>query len=120
VRRHLVSDVPLRAFLSGGIDSPLIVAKAQASKSGNFMAFTVGTAGDRSDESLDAMAYADELGVKHTVEHFTPDTAANMLDEVVAACGEPFADYSVFPTMFACKLASSQWNRQLIGRTIAT
>jgi asparagine synthase (glutamine-hydrolysing) len=104
VRRHLVSDVPLGTFLSGGIDSPLVAAKASASNNGAVRAFTVST-GDDLDESVDASAYAKEIGLEHIVERATPEMALAMLDDVITACGEPFADYSVFPTMLIARIA---------------
>jgi len=115
VRRQLVSDVPVGTFLSGGIDSPLVAAKMQAVSCGKVRAFTIGTNGDRHDESADAAAYARELGIEHNVEHATSDTALQMLDEVVAACGEPFADYSMFPTMLVSRLARQQVKVMLSG-----
>lgn len=105
VRRHLVSDVPLGTFLSGGIDSPLVAAKAKAATNGPVRAFTIGTNGDEWDESGDAIAYAQEIGVDHVVEHATPQLALEMLDDVVSSCGEPFADYSIFPTMMIARMA---------------
>ena len=115
VRRQLVSDVPVGTFLSGGIDSPLVAAKMQAVSCGKVRAFTIGTSGDRHDESADAMAYAQEIGVEHVVQHVTSDTALEMLDDVVAACGEPFADYSMFPTMLVSRLARQQVKVMLSG-----
>jgi asparagine synthase (glutamine-hydrolysing) len=105
VRRQLVSDVPVGTFLSGGIDSPLVAAKARAASNDTVRCFTIGTNGDELDESDDAEAYAQQIGVEHIVEHTTPQMAFDMLDDVVASCGEPFADYSVFPTMRVARLA---------------
>jgi asparagine synthase (glutamine-hydrolysing) len=105
VRRHLVSDVPVGTFLSGGIDSPLVAAKAAVASNGSIRAFTIGTAGDELDESRDAVAYAREIGVDHVLEHATPTLALELLDDVVDSCGEPFADYSVFPTMLIARMA---------------
>ena len=104
VRRHLVSDVPVGTFLSGGIDSPLVAAKVKAANHGPVRAFTMGT-GDELDESADATAYAEELGLDHVVEQATSELALEILDDVIAACGEPFADYSIFPTMLIARLA---------------
>jgi asparagine synthase (glutamine-hydrolysing) len=115
VRRHLVSDVPLGTFLSGGIDSPLVAAKMRAVSNGTVLAFTIGTNGDRHDESVDAMAYAREIGVEHVVEQVTSETALQMLDDVVSACAEPFADYSMFPTMLVSRLARRQVKVMLSG-----
>jgi asparagine synthase (glutamine-hydrolysing) len=115
VRRHMVSDVPLGTFLSGGVDSPLVAAKMRAVSNGTVRAFTIGTSGDHLDESSDAAAYAREIGVEHIVEHATSETALQMLDDVVAACGEPFADYSMFPTMLVSRLARRQVKVMLSG-----
>jgi asparagine synthase (glutamine-hydrolysing) len=105
VRRHLVSDVPLGIFLSGGIDSPLLTAKMRAASNGAVRAFTIGTQENHLDESPDAIAYAREIGVEHSIEYMTTEKVLTMLDDVVASCGEPFADYSVFPTMLIARLA---------------
>ncbi|MCX7642326.1 MAG: asparagine synthase (glutamine-hydrolyzing) [Armatimonadetes bacterium] len=105
VKRHLVSDVPVGTFLSGGVDSPLVAAKIREVCQDEVKAFTIGTNGDCLDESQDAIKYAQEIGLEHIVEHVQPDDALEMLDEVVKACGEPFADYSIFPTMIVSRLA---------------
>ena len=105
VRRQLISDVPVGSFLSGGIDSPLVAAKAKESTNGGISCFTIGTNGDELDESRDAEVYAQQLGVNHIVEHVTPQMAHEILDDVVSSCGEPFADYSVFPTMLVARMA---------------
>jgi asparagine synthase (glutamine-hydrolysing) len=115
VRRQRVSDVPLGTFLSGGIDSPLLTAKLQAINSGKVRAFTIGTNGDALDESADAHAYAQEIGVEHVVDHLTAHRAMDMLGDVVAACGEPFADYSIFPTMAVSRLARQKVKVVLSG-----
>lgn len=106
VGRHLVSDVPVGTFLSGGIDSPLVAAKAKAANNGAVRAFTISTSGDHSDESPDAIAYAREIGIEQIVEHVRPQSVPDMLEDIVSSCGEPFADYSVFPTMVIARVAS--------------
>ena len=115
VRRQLISDVPVGAFLSGGIDSPLVVAKMKAVGTGTIRAFTIGTGEEATDESTDAMRYARELGVEQTVEHVKPDTALELIDHVIDACGEPFGDYSMFPTMMVSQLASRDYKVMLSG-----
>jgi asparagine synthase (glutamine-hydrolysing) len=105
VKRQMVSDVPLGAFLSGGIDSPLVAAKMQAGSERRVRAYTIGSDGSLFDESDDAMAYAKELGLDHVVEHFTPDQALDWLEDVGIACSEPFADDSIFPTLMVAGLA---------------
>jgi len=83
--------------------------------SGSCRAFTIGTNGDVFDESGDAAVYAHEIGVEHIVEHITADTALQMLDDVVSATGEPFADYSIFPTMLVSRVAARHVQVMLSG-----
>lgn len=115
VRRHLISDVPLGTFLSGGIDSPLVAAKIRAVSNESVKAFTIGTNNDCFDESQDAIKYAREIGLEHIVRHVSPNDALNMLDDVIAACSEPFGDYSIFPTMIITRLASCEVKVMLSG-----
>jgi asparagine synthase (glutamine-hydrolysing) len=114
VKRQLVSDVPLGVFLSGGIDSPLIAAKLRH-LAPNTPAFTLGTNGDEFDESPQARAYAAALRLRHEVRQLTPEDAFHMLDDVVAACGEPLDDYSMFPTMAVSRHAREQVKVALSG-----
>ena len=115
VERQLVSDVPVGAFLSGGIDSPLVVAKMRSANNGSMRAFTIGTDGDQTDESADAIIYAREFGIEHTVEHINPDNAVELIDDVIEACGEPFGDYSMFPTILVSRIASREFKVMLSG-----
>jgi len=115
VKRQLVSDVPIGAFLSGGVDSPLVCAKMQKVCESGMRAFTIGTGGDRTDESQDAIRYARELGIDQTVEHVAPDDALDMLDDVITACGEPFGDFSIFPTLLVSRLARKNFTVMLSG-----
>jgi asparagine synthase (glutamine-hydrolysing) len=115
VKRQMISDVPIGTFLSGGIDSPLVAAKMQTASDLPIRAFTIGTNGDHLDESTDASIYARELGVDHRLVHISPDDALAMFDDVIAACGEPFADYSIFPTMLVSRLARQEVKVMLSG-----
>lgn len=105
VRRQLVSDVPVGVFLSGGIDSPLVAAKARQAIDAPLPAFTLGTNGDAFDESADARRYAEALGLRHFVRHITPVEIVGLLDDVVAAYSEPHDDFSIFPTLVVSHLA---------------
>lgn len=115
VKRHLISDVPVGAFLSGGIDSPLVVAKMRSVSTNVIQTFTIGTGEKETDESMDAQAYAQEIGVEHKVEYISPDQALDLITDVIDACGEPFGDYSIFPTLMVSKLASSNHKVMLSG-----
>jgi asparagine synthase (glutamine-hydrolysing) len=115
VKRQMISDVPIGVFLSGGIDSPLVAAKMQATSSSAIRAFTIGSQASRFDESAAATRYAHHLGLDHVVEHVTPAGALGMLNDVIAACGEPFADYSIFPTMLVSQLARRDVTVMLSG-----
>jgi asparagine synthase (glutamine-hydrolysing) len=114
VRRQLVSDVPLGVFLSGGIDSPLVAAEASMA-CGPLKAFTIAVEDDRLDESSDAASYARELGLEHTVLRVTANDALAALDDVIDSCSEPFADYSIFPTLLVSRLAREHVTVALSG-----
>ncbi len=115
VKRHLISDVPVGAFLSGGIDSPLVVAKMRSVSSKAIETFTIGTGEKHTDESADAQAYAKEIGVKHTVDYISPDQVQALTADVIDACGEPFGDYSIFPTLMVSRLAGRDHKVMLSG-----
>lgn len=104
VRRQMISDVPLGVFLSGGIDSPLVAAKA-VTVAGSLQAFTVGSDDPQLDETMDAKGYGRHLGLTHVVEQYSPAKAIDWLDSVVEACSEPMADASIFPTMLVSSMA---------------
>jgi len=114
VRRQMISDVPLGVFLSGGIDSPLVAAKAAAA-SGSLRAFTIGSDDPQLDETDDATAYGRHLGLAHVVEEYTPAKAIDWLDRVIDACGEPMADASIFPTMLVSSMARREATVMLSG-----
>ncbi|WP_413934974.1 asparagine synthase (glutamine-hydrolyzing) [Nitrospira sp. BLG_1] len=115
VKRHLISDVPVGAFLSGGIDSPLVVAKMRSASSKVIETFTIGTGEKHTDETADARAYAREIGVEHTVGYISRDQVLDLTADVIDACGEPFGDYSVFPTLMVSRLARREHKVVLSG-----
>ena len=107
VRAHLVSDVPLGLFLSGGLDSGALLAMMRATTNGRIRTFSIGYAdpADRSFNELEAARLmADRFGAEHTEERLTPD-AAKLLLAIAGAMGEPFADASVIPTYLVSGLA---------------
>lgn len=106
VRRQSVSDVPMGANLSGGVDSPLVAATMQGAADVAVPAFTIGTDDPSSDESGPASAYAELLGVEHHVRRIDGAAAIDLLGDVAACNTEPFGDYSSFPSLLVAGLAA--------------
>lgn len=104
VDRQLAADVPVGTFLSGGIDSPLVTAIAQGHQP-HLPAFTIGTEDASLDETQQAGRYAGHLGVEHVVRTISEDDALALFDQVIGAYGEPFGDFSAFPTLLVSRLA---------------
>jgi asparagine synthase (glutamine-hydrolysing) len=99
VRRRLVSDVPLGAFLSGGIDSSSVVAMmADALPGSSIKTFSIGFDERSFDESSYARRVARAFGTDHHEDVFTADTLLDLLPTVVDWLDEPFADASILPT----------------------
>ncbi len=99
VRYRLISDVPLGAFLSGGIDSSLTVALMRKAASGPVRTFSIGFAEKGYDESAHARAVARHLGTDHHEKICTPADALALVRKIPDAYDEPFADSSAIPTM---------------------
>jgi asparagine synthase (glutamine-hydrolysing) len=104
VRGQLVSDVPLGAFLSGGIDSSLVTALMQRAVPGNVRTFTIGFDDARFDESGQARDVARHLGTRHTEMTCTTREAQAIVPEIPKFFDEPFADSSQVPTMLLAQL----------------
>jgi asparagine synthase (glutamine-hydrolysing) len=99
VRRRLMSDVPLGAFLSGGIDSSSVVAMmVEQMPSRDVKTFAIGFSERSFDESGHARRVAEHFGTHHHEEVFTPQTMVDVLPSVVDFLDEPFADASILPT----------------------
>ena len=105
VRERMVADVPLGAFLSGGIDSAMIVALMQAQASRPVRTFTVGFGEARYDETEDAAGIARYLGTDHTEFRVTPADARAVIPDLPRIWDEPFADESQIPTLLVSQLA---------------
>ena len=104
-RLHMIADVPVGAFLSGGIDSSLVVANAAGATAGVLRTFSMGFDEERYSELPFARQVAARFGSLHTEELVTPD-AASLIDELVHYYDEPFADSSAIPTFLVARLAS--------------
>jgi asparagine synthase (glutamine-hydrolysing) len=105
VGRQMVADVPLGAFLSGGIDSSLVVALMQAQSSRPVNTFTVGFGEERFDEATHARAVANHLGTTHTEARILPADALALVPEFARWFDEPMASRSQIPTMLVSALA---------------
>ena len=104
VARRLVADVPVGAFLSGGVDSSLIVALAQSVSDRPIRTFTVAVGGE-ADESEAAALVARHLGTEHTTLALPDLDALEMASRVALTHDEPFADPSAIPTSLLCAAA---------------
>jgi asparagine synthase (glutamine-hydrolysing) len=99
VRLRLVSDVPLGAFLSGGIDSSSVAAlMTEHLDPAAVKTFSIGFAESSFDESDHARRVAASLGVEHHEQVFTPTEMLEIFPHVLASLDEPFADASILPT----------------------
>ena len=114
VSRQMISDVPLGAFLSGGIDSSLIVSLMQKVHS-NTQTFNVGFDFDDFDESYYAKQIASHLGTQHTSYTCTKEDAFNLIPNLTETFSEPFADSSQIPTMLVSKMAREKVTVALSG-----
>jgi asparagine synthase (glutamine-hydrolysing) len=105
VRGQMLSDVPLGAFLSGGIDSTAVVAMMAELSSSQVRTFTIGFDIKQYDESPHADRVARHLGVNHTVEYLSVNDALTLIPKVPGMYGEPFSDSSALPTRLVSQIA---------------
>ena len=114
VRLHMVSDVPLGAFLSGGVDSSSIVALMSRRADRPVKTFSIGFRDADFDETPDARRVARVLGTEHHEAILDPDAAA-VLEDVVYHLDEPFGDSSAIPTYMVSQLAARHVKVALSG-----
>ncbi|ABK45718.1 asparagine synthase (glutamine-hydrolyzing) [Magnetococcus marinus MC-1] len=115
IGRQMVADVPLGAFLSGGIDSSLITAMMQAQSSRPVQSFTIGFAEASHDESAYAQAIARHLGTQHTTLQVTPQDALALVPSLPLIYDEPFSDASQLPTTLLAGLTRQHVTVALSG-----
>jgi asparagine synthase (glutamine-hydrolysing) len=115
VSKHMLSDVPVGAFISGGVDSSAVAAAMARTSGANFKAFTVGFPGSPRDETAAAARIAAHLGIEHVVLPMQPQTAADVLPAVQAAFDEPTAATSAVPLWYLSRAAASHVKVVLCG-----
>lgn len=115
VEKRLTSDVPLGAFLSGGIDSSIIVGTMSNLTDDPVKTFTVGFEESLFDESWAAREVADYHDTDHTEYTVTPEEVRSSIPEVLDRLGEPFADQSIIPTYIVSRETSQDVKVALSG-----
>ncbi len=115
VKMQSIADVPVGAFLSGGVDSSTLVTIMQAATTSKVTTFSIGMPEARLNEAHFAKKVAEHLGTNHVEHVIQPEESLEIIPDIPLIWDEPFADSSQIPTHLVCKLAKKEVTVALSG-----